>query len=68
MVLFGNTGIILGQLKSYEIGIESGPGLTQIHSGKGMYQHAISSIGGTWGGFFQYNFNNSISNNNTILL
>jgi hypothetical protein len=50
-----------GQSNSFNVGIEGGPGISRIHSDDGIYKNSSYLIGGISGGFFQYNFNQTIA-------
>jgi hypothetical protein len=61
LILLGNTGILSGQSKPYEIGIEGGPGPSIIYSGSGVYQDSRFSIGGLMNVYFQYHINKTFA-------
>jgi hypothetical protein len=54
IVLFGTSCFLHGQSTSFDIGVEGGPCLTQLHASIGSYKNSTFSIGGMSGGFFQY--------------
>lgn len=61
LMILGTTGILNGQSKTNDIGIEGGPGLSIIHAKTGMYSHSGFLMGGISGVFYQYNFNKIFS-------
>jgi hypothetical protein len=46
LIVLGTTGILNGQSKTNDIGIEGGPGLSIIHAKTEMYSHSGFSMGG----------------------